>query len=57
MFLLLGEFLSSWMFISMNELKCIINMKIVNIFVSKEQKNAYVIQESEKVYLFKSQRV
>ena len=34
-----------------------INMKLVNIFVPKEQKHVYAIQESEKVYLFKSHRV
>ena len=30
-----------------------INMKLVNMFVPKEQTNAYAIQESEKIYLFK----
>ena len=34
-----------------------INMKLVNIFVPKEQTHVYAIQESEKVYLFKSHRV
>ena len=32
-------------------------MKLVNIFVPKEQKLAYAIQELEKVYLFESHRV
>ena len=33
------------------------NLKLVNIFVPKEQKHVYAIKESEMVYLFKSHRV
>ena len=56
--LLLGEFLDiklDWDFSARLEHKT--NMKLVNIFVPKEQKHVYAIQELEKVYLFESHRV
>ena len=56
--LLLGEFLDIKLDLDFSaRLEHKINMKLVNIFVPKEQTHVYAIQESEKVYLFKSNRV
>ena len=56
--LLLGEFLDIKLDLDFSaRLEHKINMKLVNIFVPKEQAHVYAIQESEKVYLFKSNKV
>ena len=55
--LLLGEFLDIKLNLDVSaRLEHKINMKLVNIFVPKEQTNVNAIQESEKVYLFKIQK-
>ena len=41
----------------MNELDHKINMKLVNIFVPREEKNVYAIHEFEMIHLYKSRRV